>query len=35
MKKLDVEEYINALDDFLGRYICPNCGADMRGNYEQ
>ena len=25
MKKLNAEEYINALDVFLGRYICPNC----------
>lgn len=31
MKKLNAEEYINALDDFLGRCTCPNCGADMRG----
>lgn len=25
MMKLDIEEYITALDNFLKRYTCPNC----------
>lgn len=30
MKKLDIDEYIQALDTFLGRYICPNCKPNDR-----
>lgn len=30
MKKLDIDEYMQALDTSLGRYTCPNCKPNDR-----
>lgn len=30
MKKINADDYVKALEDFLGRFTCPNCKPNDR-----